>query len=511
MRQIRQILALSLIVLMTQGFSSQLRADSSHPNHLDLKAQAQDQVDRAQRFRDVFRDVAKKYGHDETAVRKMIYLPTADDLTTPDAAIEATTPEKSLAEIVKHAKKTSALAIYQNGVNTEFGPSESSDQVFKERGPATFIIVPALLQEVTIEPIFAEVIERPSAYRNRYQSYLARGSDLSYDWEKMQEVAVPLTSRVRLASIDDAAGEPLVQFIVLEAAFGSLDTIGTVKASSQTFLRRIKKVLALLPPEASQNLYFLGYSRGTAVSLDMIAEAHRAPPGSYPFLDRVRGLITLGGVVYGSELSDFPYAPLQLSLPQLPNPFPQPDPIFLMQQAYAFVSVLLKNSLDPIGNLKRLMVFQNAVNQAVEELKTSARLAWWKSHVLPEGFRVFSINGSMPVASMTRWPFPDSPFYGLNLLDYISMQPMAKRLFQLSGVYLNDGQILDAKGRLWPGLAEKINPQQPTLDMHNLGNVATHHLALGMRNAIRQSNGSVNTYPRALLLEALGAYALEAP
>ena len=67
----------------------------------------------------------------------------------------------------------------------------------------------------------------------------------------------------------------------------------------------------------------------------------------------------------------------------------------------------------------------------------------------------------------------------------------------------------DVKGRLWSGLAEAINPEQPPLRVQTLGNVATHHYGLGARKCVKEWGGALNRFPRRIMMEALGAYLLE--
>lgn len=469
-----------------------------------LDREAASQYQGALRFRDIFRDVALKYDLTETDVLNSLFLPSPEAFRTPIRALEASNPEKALELISARGRGTSALHIYRHGVETPFGERGSSSRVFAARGPVTFVMVPGMLQESSDDDMLAEITEVPTAFNQRYSHLLEGVRDFAYDWGELGEKETDLASHVRLGSIDDADGNPLVQLIVLRSAFGSFETVGPIRRSSETYLRRLHKVLERLPPEAYRNLYFVGFSRGTMISLDMLAKLYRE--GSYPLLRSLRGLITLGGVVYGADLADHPFRPF---LPSLPEKTPPPDPMFLMQQAYRLASVLLKDSWDPSSNLKRMAILAKEVNDANEELKTPSRLKWWAQHVLPPEIPIYSINGSMPIQSMALWPFQDVPFYGLGEPDYGVLKTMAAKIQQLTGNYLNDGQITDVKGRMWPGLAERINPRQKPLKVQNLGNVATHHYALGTRSVIKPLGRAYNRFPRKIMIEALGAYVLE--
>lgn len=470
-----------------------------------VERQAAEQYQKALRFRDIFRDVALKYGKTEEDVREALFPPTLEGLRTPERALRAASPAQALEAVAQHGKGSSALNLYYHGLRTPFGEPTAGDAIFDAKGPATLVIVPGMLQESLDDDMFAEITEVPTSFNQSYGARLEGVEDFAYDWGELAEKAVPLSAQLRIGSIDDKDGKPLIQLIVLRSAFGSFETVGPIERSSETYLRRLNKFLELLPPEAYQNLYLVGFSRGTMISLNMLAKIDRE--GSYPSLRRaLRGIITLGGVVYGSELSDHPYRPFR---PMLPEKTEAPDPLFLMEQTFKLVSVILKNSWDPISNLKRMAVLAREVNQAAEEIKTAARLDWWKNHVLPPEVPIYSINGSMPMQAMTLWPFRDAPFFGFGEPDYALLKIMAAKLQQVSGSYLNDGQITDAKGRLWAGLAERLNPRQKPLKVQPLGNVATHHYALGTRACIQQAGGKFNLFPRKIMLEALGAFVLE--
>ncbi len=502
MRTKSSLLAGIWLYVMIPLFASS--AAEASPSDASIDRLAAQQYEGAKRFRDVFRDVALKYDKDESTVLNSLLLPMPEGLRTPNSALRASSPRKALEAITVHGRSASSLKLYEHGVQTPFGERGNTDEIFAAKGPATFIVVPGMLQESLDDDMFAEITEVPNSFNQRYGYLLDQAQDFAYDWGELGEKDVKLSSKVRIGSLDDPEGKPLVQLIVLRSAFGSFETIGPIKRSAETYLRRINKILELLPPESYRNLYFVGFSRGTMISLEMLAKVYRE--GSYPLLRSLKGVITLGGVVYGSDLADYPFRPFQ---PSLPEKTAAPDPLFLMEQTFKLVETLLKNAWDPVSNLKRVGILAKEINDGANELKTAARLNWWATHELPPEVPIYSINGAMPIKAMAIWPFQDAPFYGLGDLDYGALKIMASKLQQVSGNFLNDGQLTDVKGRMWPGLAEKINPKQKPLKVQTLGNATTHHFGLGTRSCIQEAGGRFNLFPRKIMMEALGAYVLE--
>ncbi len=472
----------------------------------------QDQVDQqmsmSRRFRDVFRNVARTHGMRDAEVQKIIFPLSADVLTPSAAVLDAKTPMQAARAMVENSRNTSAIGLYQYGINTPFGADENPAEIFAAKGPVTFIVIPPLLSELLPTPIFDDILNRPSSFRDKYQAQLGTIEDKVFNWLKMKEVNIDLGAIVRLGSIDDASGNPLVQLIVFQSPTGSLETIGPIALSRAAFARRVEKLLNLLPDAAVQNPFLLGYSRGGAIALDMIANAAKAPAGTSAIMDKIRGIVTLGGVVYGSELAEVSPSFRIGDLADMAKRASE-SPLLSMHQAYDVVRQMILQSLDPLGLYKRLKLLEDYVNIASEELKTESRLRWWQKNTLPANFPVYSINGAMPVRSMIPWYLPDSPFFNLDDPLMLLLGPSAARLYQLTQVFLNDGQVIEAKGRPWPSVLRTFNPKQENLQIHSLGVVTTHHFGLGGSGSVPGFDFQINKFPRSLMVEALGAYVLE--
>jgi hypothetical protein len=90
------------------------------------------------------------------------------------------------------------------------------------------------------------------------------------DLEKYKYEKRPLSELIDAASIDDANGKPLVKVILFNTKLGSLESLGDNGKRAEIFNRRLAKYLQLT---GDQNLVFLGYSRGTPLALEMVAQA----------------------------------------------------------------------------------------------------------------------------------------------------------------------------------------------------------------------------------------------
>jgi hypothetical protein len=104
---------------------------------------------------------------------------------------------------------------------------------------------------------------------------------------------------MRVGSIDDAQGRPLVTITYIKPPLGSLETFGTLDENADYYLPRLEKYFKLIG--MPKHLYLMGYSRGTATALNLVTRAQAAKASWYP---QLKGVITLAGVVYGSQLAD---------------------------------------------------------------------------------------------------------------------------------------------------------------------------------------------------------------
>lgn len=111
-----------------------------------------------------------------------------------------------------------------------------------------------------------------------------------------------LDDLVSVSSIDDAEGKALVNVIYLNTLLFSGESLGSIESRAQIFTQRLNALFKKLE-WVPKNIAIAGYSRGTMVSLEMLSQAMSDPRGN-PWFDSVRAMVSLGGVVYGSVMSD---------------------------------------------------------------------------------------------------------------------------------------------------------------------------------------------------------------
>ena len=92
-----------------------------------------------------------------------------------------------------------------------------------------------------------------------------------------------------------------VRVILFFTEFSSLESLGDNASRAQIFNRRLEKYLGVT---GDQDLAFVGYSRGTPLALEMLAQAKAA---NRPWVQNVKAMISLSGVTMGSSLADGAY------------------------------------------------------------------------------------------------------------------------------------------------------------------------------------------------------------
>jgi hypothetical protein len=194
--------------------------------------------------------------------------------------------------------------------------------------------------------------------------------DPVWSLEELSTKDMDLDQLFGVASVDDLkTGQPLFRCMRFLSPFGSLESIGTLQSTTGPYIRRMAKVHALLTgirhPSGKRNLnpayVFVGYSRGALLALDVLARATRQQHTARkaPWLARVRGVVSLGGPVFGAEGADFANAPGHLFHTML-------DPIRAFGQKLDFEH---EGDAGSFGHAKE--IFKNSV----EFLKLGLNLA----------------------------------------------------------------------------------------------------------------------------------------
>lgn len=144
--------------------------------------------------------------------------------------------------------------------------------------------------------------------------------DPVWSLEKLSTLNMDLGALFDAVSIDDpATGYPLFRCLRFQSPFGSLESVGTLQSTTGPYIRRMTKLHEILTsiqhPSTRRNLnpayVFVGYSRGALLALDVLARATRQDKTSRktPWLQQVRGMVSIGGPIFGAEGADFANSP----------------------------------------------------------------------------------------------------------------------------------------------------------------------------------------------------------
>ncbi|HKW13346.1 MAG TPA: hypothetical protein VJS69_02565, partial [Candidatus Krumholzibacteria bacterium] len=169
--------------------------------------------------------------------------------------------------------------------------------------PATFIVFPGIFGEFVTQVPFQPIFARDSIFRRKWRAALARASDDSYSLVDMADQPCSLADLVPVASVDQD-GRSLLNVMALRINGGSLETLGSLAGNAAVFERRLAKVFEVVDDDS--DIYLVGYSRGLAVALELVSTLHARTksgtisPASARWFERVRGVVSLAGVYYGS-------------------------------------------------------------------------------------------------------------------------------------------------------------------------------------------------------------------
>lgn len=265
-------------------------------------------------FRNDFYTYLKReggYGDDE--IKKLVLMPTAAAIV-PAVRPRADAPLAAYDEAFSRMRPTD---FYRRGLEAplveERGPNGALESELR-RHPVHIVVVPGIFGEFIPVSPFEEVFRAGGSARAAWDRNLAAAeadpskADLVHDRQfstaVTKDVERSLRDLVRVGSIDDADGAPLVTVTYLKPELGSLETFGTLDENADYYLTRLEKYfrVAGAPP----NVYVMGYSRGAATALNLVTRARDARAS---WLPNLRGVISLAGVVYGSQLADAALSP----------------------------------------------------------------------------------------------------------------------------------------------------------------------------------------------------------
>lgn len=417
----------------------------------------------------------------------------------------------------------------------------------------TLVIVPGVLGEFIDTRAFEEVFKRTSAAKTNWERLVNqhKAKDQRFALESMSQKEESLLQLVNVASIDDAQGKPLVKLVILKTLLGSMESVGGNADKALIFNRRLQQYVNLTN---DQNIILMGYSRGTPLALEMVANNQIQ---KFPYIARVKALVSYAGVISGSALADVTddlssesgrmkqgavklYNELQMSnsifdrlekrahntkavsdfvLTIAKNSQFDPDAFLMNARSGDFKTIAaliakvsselgLKSLLDFNGHVSRTKHFIAEVLKAVDELKSKNREQWWKTHNLPKNIQYLSIAASMvdPDASALEKSIYSAREGYNDTLDDKSLIGNMRTYKKLTGVAMNDSQVALHQSLFLPEIMASLNANNSGLSVKALGVLQTHHWGVSLETVNKMKDGRLNPFPREKVLLALAAY-----
>jgi hypothetical protein len=259
------------------------------------------EIQQEDRFRSIFNAHLKAAGKSEQAINDAMFL-------TPE------TLKEELSNIPKNLNNNNFISaidqIYSRQDPTQWYLAGKAhlpqDPPIAGRSPITFIILPGFSSEFINADPFEEILnDSNSKFARTALPVLEKIDDYVFSIKDLKQNPVKLSEVVRVGSKDDSRGNSMVNLIMLSPRIGSLESIGTLESTVQIYQRRLNHIFSKVGGLGT--VYLLGYSRGAIVGLELLRATdlmHRRDGKSFPWIDRIHGLVSLGGVLYGSELAD---------------------------------------------------------------------------------------------------------------------------------------------------------------------------------------------------------------
>lgn len=407
--------------------------------------------DSASEFRSYFQATSEARGVSVEQQKGLLFLP--------DHAVIAMQKAQSLEEALNKLREADfdqlATATFEKeSVSLHLGLAREK----LRRQAITIVLIPGVFGEFIEGRAFEEIFSRSSTFQSEFRALIEKNksstlvSESRFDLNAMADVKTSLGEMISAGSIDDEKGQILAKVILFNTPMGSLESLGDISARARVFNRRLEKYLQLT---GDKNLLFVGYSRGTTIGLEMLSQAHASS-----WIQKVHGMVSLGGVVLGSALADdlsdedsynskmvSIATALMNGLNELPDrevgenvvkfaartalvkianglvwakfvadmnlltiQFPaaslknlanldmraDPSAIYPLAQKMWLHLGLDKPIADYSNNVKRFKHFLAEILLAVDQLRTEKRMDWWKTHTVPSSLVYYSMPAIMP-------------------------------------------------------------------------------------------------------------------
>ncbi len=517
----------------------------------------------AETFRNIFHHYAKSQFSDAD-IQKLIFKPKPEFFITGDVTGD---PSAALQQRARSFSSFKPLDLYADGRKTAFADSESPDKDLDAK-PITIVIIPGIFGEFITHFPFHEVLaDKTSAFAKEWaQAAIDHPTvDPVFDLETLTTAARPMEDIIEASSIDNSDGKAVIRVVYLKPLIGSLETLGTLEDSSSLYLRRLNKLWSMLGPQ--ENVYLLGYSRGLNVALDLISRAE-IKPDAYPWLKDLKGVVSLGGTLYGSDLADAARSPGQASfafveriltladtlqvlpenaslgdkisavskntaawagammdllaigakrppydglmLENIATDSPSPSAFAEIFKTFAFEKFKVTVGSEYSNNVAKFKYLVKETLEGIETLTKQSSLEWAKNHIIASHLKYFVIQGTMGDPSSRLFAknelAQDSVSFNTHTLDYKALRLSYYDYMAFEGMAINDSQVSPDRSVFWPELHMALNPSQKPFEARLIAILGTDHWGMSFPVALESKNKEISPYPRALLLKSLGAF-----
>ncbi|MFW7380651.1 MAG: hypothetical protein ACOH5I_17695 [Oligoflexus sp.] len=513
-------------------------------------------------FRSIFTSYLQKSGYSDDEMMRL-HLPFTEEFK--DFYAYCNQEAASIEDCDPFAPHFTPSQFYEESQRSPITVAPRSNQ-----SQASLILIPGYVAELADIIPFAEVFSGKSLLKSRWQKTLRRAPqhlrvDSRYSMIDDAQISTPMKELILAASLDQSSNQEGANLFVMNHLRGSLESFGSLEDNAAQIIRRLQKLDALMQLEGP--VYLVGYSRGTLVALEILSQLERlAASGEHPWSEKIAGMISIGGPIFGTPLSDSgdaleasagpPTAALldladslqsceaddkpwerswkvkmntarwSFAVPKLlkegagmQNPEElswegiKPGLIDIRAGWQILSGVLLEDIFQlsrPFAgyckNIDRFKLFVRKLIEGSDVMSTAAREAWFRQNTLPPHLDYIAVSATMMNASTPEQIFSEGKnafSYGTGTADLQLARSSFYQIYRLSGVQSNDGFVPVHRSLFLPGLHQRLNPEQEPYQARYIGAIWQHHLGTTLANGIPMANGNSNPFPRRSLLQSL--------
>eukprot|EP00128_Syssomonas_multiformis_P001485 Colp12_sorted_trinity150504_noHs@36502 len=519
----------------------------------------------------LFRDIFATYAQRENIVlhdlKDIIYLPNEEMFEKLNT--------KSLEDFDLLFKQYKATDLAAEGAKYNISViKDVNAPLIMRQKPITILVFPGIFGEFIESYPFYEFFQENTRSSFATTFYKAYGTakkedrtDKMFNLYAMEDLDRSMLDLMKVASMDDENGNPLLQLAFFKPDMGSLETFGTLEANRDLYFRRMRKFYNIMEPYLG-SLYLLGYSRSVPVVLDIISNVS-VSDNKPAWYSKVEGVISLDGVIFGSPMADCALDPdiepksqckavrgAVDAIRELKDNLIESDAVldisknvFEWGKAVAAVGeAFLAGSVDPrlkkidlmfpdiqenwqtiikkiffdqfdlskpigdyVGNVKRFRYMAQKMLDGAQLLCSKDRIEWYKANTLPTHLHYVAITSTQQDADLAVPETPNSFFAMGNAKpkvhpDYFFLRSSYYIILEQSEHELQDGQVPTSHEIFLPGVHQALNSKQEPYEAHLACVLASTHWGSAFSVAIETTDHWVNPFPRAVLVKAIGNF-----